>query len=216
MPRHDYIPDTEQRAIAWSKHFAQVAEQHLAETGLTQQEIDELKAANDEYLQAKKAQMDAHTKARVATTTKDQARQKAMELARRLAQGARNNSLMTNELLVALRLTPKEPRRRRVLPIRPEGLSASVRSNGAIALRWDRSGNEKGTTYVIEARVGFKGAYRYVGMTHKPSFVDYGRTPGVVVEYRVYAQRTEYRSLACGGAMVYGSEPWVGPNRLVA
>lgn len=84
-------------------------------------------------------------------------------------------------------------------------LSAACRN----LLRWSRSGNTKGTVYVVEVRPSGGEDWSYVDTTSRLSYKHTGQIPGTAQDYRVYALRSGLKSPASDVASVYAANPTV-------
>lgn len=216
MPRNDYIPKPELATITWAKSFAKAAEENLSEVGLTQAEIDALKVRIEEFADARKDAVSLHVRAQAATTKKDKSLEALLSDARRLAQAARNSPAADNGLLIKLGLTTKMPKRRRVHPERPTDLTAEGLATGQVKLKWSRNGNPKGTIFIVEARLYDGSGWQFVASVLKPSYVDLYRRPGVKIDYRVTARRTDFKSPPSSVAVAWGNDPWEQPKLFAA
>lgn len=80
-----------------------------------------------------------------------------------------------------------------VTPVTPTDLIANPKPTGAVALKWNRSGNPYGVTFAIEAKPE-GGTYSVVAVTDASKFTLSGYTPGVATWFRVVAINRGLRS----------------------
>lgn len=89
-------------------------------------------------------------------------------------------------------------------PVAPSNLVVTGTSDGVNALKWSRSGNRQGTTFIIEARIGDSKIWTIIDAVTGSSYKHKNQTPGVTAQYRVKAKRGELESGFSNSAVVYG------------
>jgi hypothetical protein len=89
-------------------------------------------------------------------------------------------------------------------PSAPANLVAMGTSDGVNSLRWSRSGNRQGTTFIIEARIGETKDWTIIDAVTGSTYKHKNQTPGVTAQYRVKAKRGESESGYSNTAVVYG------------
>jgi hypothetical protein len=89
-------------------------------------------------------------------------------------------------------------------PFSPADLVATGTSDGTNSLKWSRSGNRQGTTYIIEAKFGDSNDWVMIDAVTRSNYKHVNQTPGVKVQYRVKAKRGEFVSGYTNTAVVYG------------
>lgn len=186
--------------------FISVANANLAETGLTAGQVT---ALNDKHLALSNAWgtlVAARTASLGATDVKDAALADALGDLRELARIVQSHPGASNQLKHDLGLPVHDNQPAPVIPSDPSTLAAVVGENGRIFLTWDRNGNKSGTNFIVQFREGASGPWQFVASTTKSRYVDEGRTPGVYLQYRVYAVRAERQSLPCPWVQVYGPD----------
>jgi len=99
----------------------------------------------------------------------------------------------------ALGFDPPVKGRHPVTPQMPLGLSATGYSNGVNRLRFTRNNLAGRVIYVVEAKIADSSQYAMIGFTRSQKFTHRGVSPGVPVQYRVYAQAA--RGLERGGGL---------------
>lgn len=202
----DYIPASDAVLLIWLQNFIDVANANLASTGLTAGQMTALNDLYTAFTTAFGVQQAALVAARNATMTKMQERDAVIAAVRQLAQIVQKHPGATDQLKNQLGLTvppgPPVP----VVPNVPSGLEGAVGRQGQIFLKWDKNGNKPGTTYILEMRVGLEGPWSFVAAVTRSKYTDVGREPGVFIQYRVHAVRTNKSSLYSDMASVYGPE----------
>jgi hypothetical protein len=89
-------------------------------------------------------------------------------------------------------------------PSAPADLVVVGTSDGVNSLKWSRSGNRQGTTFIIEARTGESKIWAIVDAVTGATYKHKNQTPGVTAQYRVKAKRGEAESSYSNTAVVYG------------
>ncbi|HEX8367164.1 MAG TPA: fibronectin type III domain-containing protein [Pyrinomonadaceae bacterium] len=89
-------------------------------------------------------------------------------------------------------------------PAAPADLVVTGASDGVNALKWNRSGNRQGTTFIIEARIGGSENWGIIDAVTGSNYKHKNQTPGVTAHYRVKAKRGELESGFSNTAVVYG------------
>lgn len=201
----DYLPSRDSELLIWMENFISVANANLADTGLTALQMTELNDLSTDFTTAYGAQQASIAGARSASISKFEARDLLLALARELAQIVQAHPGATDQLKNELGLTVPAPPAP-VIPTVPGDLVAAVGPQGQIGLRWSRNGNKQGTTFVIEVRLGDDRPWTFVAAVTRASYTDLGRTPGVYIQYRVHAVRTNKQSLYSEPASVYAPE----------
>jgi hypothetical protein len=83
-------------------------------------------------------------------------------------------------------------------------LVATGTSDGTNSLKWNRSGNRQGTTFIIEAKIGDSNVWTMIDAVTNSTYKHKNQTPGVKVQYRVRAKRGDFESGYTNVAVVYG------------
>ena len=89
-------------------------------------------------------------------------------------------------------------------PVAPADLVVMGTSDGVNALKWNRSGNRQGTTFIIEAKIGNASGWTIIDAVTGSTYKHKNQTPGVTAQYRVKAKRGESESGFSNTAVVYG------------
>ena len=89
-------------------------------------------------------------------------------------------------------------------PVAPADLVVTGTSDGVNALKWNRSGNRQGTTFIIEAKIGAASVWTIIDAVTGSTYKHKNQTPGVTAQYRVKAKRGELESGFSNTAVVYG------------
>ncbi|MBS1715827.1 MAG: fibronectin type III domain-containing protein [Armatimonadetes bacterium] len=187
---------------AWMANFQSVAAANALALQLDVSELSEIAAANTQFAASFSAQETARAAAKGATALCDQEWSEALAVVAKYNAQFQAIPNINPALLGQLGLNV--PGGGGTVPVfAPSDLSATGSSNGVNALRWNRNGNESGTTYVIEASYGESGAWQIVDNSSRTKFDHDGQTPGQFVRYRVYAQCGATKSAPSGTASVY-------------
>jgi hypothetical protein len=89
-------------------------------------------------------------------------------------------------------------------PSAPADLVVTGTSDGVNSLKWNRSGNRQGTTFLIEAKIGSAENWVIIDAVTGSNHKHKNQTPGVKAQYRVKAKRGELESGFSNTAIVYG------------
>lgn len=204
-----YLPTKDLLLLVWIEHFISVANANLALTGLTAPQVTALNDLHTDYATAVGNHQAAYTTARATTTLRNGLRDAILLMTRQLAQQVRNSSITPDSLKQELWLRSPEALPAPAQPERPLDFTAEGRAAGFNLLRWSRSGNTKGTVYVVEVRPSGAEDWSYVDTTSRLSYKHTGQIPGTPQDYRVYALRSGLKSPASDVASVYAANPTV-------
>jgi hypothetical protein len=86
----------------------------------------------------------------------------------------------------------------------PADLIATGTSDGTNSLKFSRSGNRQGTTFIIEAKLGDSNVWAMIDAITNSVYKHKNQAPGVKAQYRVKAKRGDTESGYSNTAMVYG------------
>lgn len=89
-------------------------------------------------------------------------------------------------------------------PAAPADLVVTGTSDGVNSLKWNRSGNRQGTTFIIEAKIGGASNWTIIDAVTGSTYKHKNQMPGVTAQYRVKAKRGELESGFSNTAVVYG------------
>lgn len=89
-------------------------------------------------------------------------------------------------------------------PAAPADLVVTGTSDGTNSLKWNRSGNRQGTTFIVEAKIGNASGWTIIDAVTGSAYKHKNQTPGVTAQYRVRAKRGELESGFSNTAVVYG------------
>lgn len=202
MPR-DYIPAKDTVFQDWLGNFITIANANLASLGLITGDITPLstdKTTFDTTLtdsEAKKAASKATTQAK--DTVRKSAEAKARALVKRIqAKADVHDSLKAQLQITVPGSTPPPPE----IPLPPVNLVANIIGAGVYQLNWERAGNSPNTLFVIEQKIGTSPAWLPIFTTTKTKYEHTGNPAGVMIMYRVKAQRGEIQSPPSNVAVV--------------
>lgn len=188
---------------AWMANFNTVCVANAATLGLDPAELAEISGANTQFANAFNAQETARNASLGATALCDQEWSEALAVAAKYNAQFQAIPGISPLLLGQLGLSVPSGGGGTIPVFEPTNLSAIGYSNGVNSLRWNKSGNEGGTTYVIEASFGDGGTWTIIDTTTVTRYDHQGQTPGEFVRYRVIAQRGQTKSAPSNTASVY-------------
>ena len=187
------IPKNDEEFQRWVSNFATVANANLIALGLTSAEVTQLTEYAAQVRAAADVQEQRQEAAKSATTALRLVRAEAYSVAVFRAGAIEVNPGISEDLKTALGIPPRKPRTV-TPPVTPTELSVDV-LNTTHVLRWDPTGNIRGTRYLIEACGDEPGAaWRTLKVTGRTSFKNFDQPLGVRVNYRVRATRAEMDS----------------------
>jgi hypothetical protein len=203
---NDYIPKKEDLYQDWLENFASVVSTHVQELGLTTQQVTDI--GNDSTLITTSLRDIASLRDTLGgkIETKDNDIKATKARIRKIVTQIQGNPNVTVILKRQLRLNTHETPRTNTPPVTPLGLQAEPFINGTNLLTWKAGDNKPNTRYVIEYRVGNTGAYSYLANTTATKYSHTGQTLGVLVWYRVRAERRKLASDWTEGESVYGGK----------
>ncbi len=203
MNASNYLPTDDDTLSQWLQNFLAVARERRADLRLTVAELNALQTGTGVFDSKTRAAYDAHVAALAATVARAQARKAVVAQARALVKRLQTTPGMDDVLRVQLKIAVTQ-KRRGVIPVfTPAVLSAAVRPDMSIGLKWERGGNTYGTGYVVERESGDGGAWTMLRQVTATRFVDETLPPGVNATYRVLATRGKQTSMPSNEARVY-------------
>ena len=112
------------------------------------------------------------------------------------------NPAVSSTMIVALGLTPRSDSRAKIVPQTPTEVTASVRPNESILVRFKRNGNPQGVVFQIEAMVD--GVWESAAITTAAKVELAGFSVGTAVAFRVVAQKNGQSAPPSASATAYG------------
>lgn len=200
MPRYDYIPREDAHLVGWYNNFAANCAENADELGLSPDEVEAIFQASRRLDQDLLALQEAHAAYRAAVAKKDTTRSETVEFARIYARIFKANPGVTPSLQMRLGIVSSAPSSA-VVPV--NNLVADGDGNGVIALRWDRNGNSRGTSFLVEYRAYADGEWRTAGVTTKTRFKHTGQVVGRTLAYRITSIRSDEVSIPCPVVLAY-------------
>lgn len=215
MPK-DYLPDREKDLLVWFETFASVASTHVQELGLTPAQVTQI-GLNHSTVAADIASVDAMKKAlKGKVGQKKQTIRAAETSTREIVNQIQANLNVSVNLKDQLGINPHDTPHTNTPPAPPTDLKVFPDINGTNTLKWQRGDNKTGTRFVIEAMLGGSNTYTYIASTSKTRFEHTGQALGVLVWYRVRAERSDMASDWCTPEAAYGGKSGSGKNLSVA
>lgn len=111
---------------------------------------------------------------------------------------------LPSNIIEELGLNVSDDRNAGSTPNAPADLVATGTSDGTNSLKFSRSGNRQGTTFIIEAKIGDSNSWVMMDAVTGSNYKHKNQTPGVKVQYRVKAKRGDLESGYSNTAVVYG------------
>ncbi|MGC2235064.1 MAG: fibronectin type III domain-containing protein [Pyrinomonadaceae bacterium] len=111
---------------------------------------------------------------------------------------------LASNIIEELGLSANESKFGSSTPSAPVDLVSTGTSDGTNSLKWNRSGNRQGTTFIIEAKIGDSNVWTMIDAVTNSNYKHKNQTPGVKVQYRVKAKRGDLESGYTNIAVVYG------------
>jgi hypothetical protein len=197
------FPSSFPEASVFLENFAEVAQTHKDEFGLS---ADQIKTINDTKT---KYQADLREKQAVddLSRSKNAAMRKTHDEASDLVSFF--NTILKADKKIArssiqqLGLTKSAESPASISPVMPKDLVAEGFSNGINKIKWKKGANKPNTQYLVEAKSGAETEFSFAGVTTKSVFEHLDQKPGVRTFYRVKAQRNDEASPYSNEAVVY-------------
>ena len=186
-----YLPLAEAKLRDWLTTFLDFGTENQKSLQLSDEELETLKESAGAFAEAIPAAYEAVQTARSLIAVKHDAKQQAVRDVRGLVNKIQGLPDVSPELKLLLGLNPHTSKPTRGGPLVPRRLSVTGSTNGTHTLKWNRSGNTRGTLFLIEAQKGTNGAWQMVGSETQTKFTHTGQTPGVPITYRVRAKRRQ-------------------------
>lgn len=170
--------------------------------GLSVSQVESANDAADDFAAKLLAAKNAKDAAKGAVSEKDKSRKTTTSTIRELAQIVKNAPGATPTILAACGLTPGSTPGGVLGPV--ADVSATASANGTAVIRFNRNGNSRNTTFLLQYRLSESGAWQWLGTTTRTRFVDGGAAPGVFKMYRVISQKAGVDSTPSNEAVIYG------------
>lgn len=200
MSRVD-IPNDDALFLQWIDNFSKEAAANATALGLTTGQTTTLTTLSADFATAYSASQTGKVTAKGLVATKNTMRLASEAQFRSIAKVINANPNIASGLKadLGINMTPafSGP------VVTPTNLVVTGYENGENVLVWNRSGNAKGTAFVVEAMVGEAASWSMISTVTKLKFVHTGQIPGQKVSYRVYAKRGDFQSSPCASVPVY-------------
>lgn len=203
---NDYLPKKEQDLKEWLANFSSIVSTHVQELGLTTQQVTQIGENYSSVAAGLAAVTSAKNTAKSKVVAKEGVVKDAIASTREIVHQIQGNANVSPELKQLLKINTHETPRTNTPPVTPTDLQAKPFINGTNRLKWKAGDNKPNTRYVIEYRVGNTGAYSYLANTAATKYNHTGQTLGVLVWYRVRAERRNLVSDWTEGESVYGGK----------
>jgi Domain of unknown function (DUF4365) len=115
----------------------------------------------------------------------------------------KNDSVVTNSTVEQLGFSASKTVNTSSTPNTPTDLVGKGTSDGINSLKWSRNGNRQGVMFIIEAKIGDSANYVMVDAVTGSRFEHVDQIPGVKIQYRVKAKRSNAESGFSNVAIVY-------------
>jgi hypothetical protein len=184
-------------------NFSAVCTANATPLGLTGPMLAEIDDAATEFATKLTAAAAAKAAQRAAVEAKDDQKAASQAIISKYAKIFRANSAIQDSLLAELMLPPHNTPGSQTTPTTPIDLVASANGDGVTTLKWNRNGNDRGTTFRIEKRTSPEGAWTIVDTTTRRRLATMS-TPGQYVAYRVIAARNGMASPPSTPVVLWG------------
>ncbi|HMS55910.1 MAG TPA: fibronectin type III domain-containing protein [Fimbriimonadaceae bacterium] len=121
-----------------------------------------------------------------------------------IAAAIYNNPAVTPAMIAELGLVPRDTKPTKAVPRVPQNFFVVPSADGSVALRWNRSGNSKRVTFVVETRRA-DGDWSVLTITNKTKVKSTGFPPGEEAWFRVYATVNDRTSPPSASSTIYPS-----------
>ncbi len=163
-------------------------------------DLDAVIAAANDFTNGLAASELAKVAAQNAVQLKDTKREEGTVTIRDYVSRIKGNPAATPAILTALGITPASASAGPVVP--PIEVSATPNANGTCKVKWKRSTNSVGTTWIVESSLDGS-AWTFLATSSRTNYVDTAAAPGVTKSYRVRAQRKNVTSAPSASATIY-------------
>ncbi len=201
----DYLPSRDTDYVVWLETFARVAAANAEILGFSPDQIA-LLAANHATVATNIAAVNQTRKQlRGLVSQKNEEIAATQEVTRAFVALVQSNRAVSTNLKGQLGVNPRTAPRSTAPPTPPQGLKATPSLDGTTLLQWKRGENASDRTrFIIEASVGDDAHYAYIGSTTRTKFKHTGQAFGVLVWYRVRAERSTKASAWSKPASAFG------------
>lgn len=194
------MPDAQ--LVGWTQNAVAQADVYDSVLFADDDQKDAYRAAGAEFVEAQVAQIEAETAAKNATQRKNRARAAWLEMARPFNNLWQIDPDVSMEVRTKMQLPVRQKQGARTSPQTPTGLIVKALSNGSLTLTWDRNGNTRSTSFMVEKFEN--GEWLGVFATSGTRARMEGFPPGVPVTLRVRAMKGRLASAPSVTVSVYG------------
>jgi hypothetical protein len=203
MAKTGYIPRSDAEFKEFSTNFAKKVGIHKAELPVSEAQVTELDNNSSNFNTKYTVHIDAQDTAEGATVDKNESRKTLVVNIRDVAGAIQADKSVPNNLREILGLPVHDTTHSVINPEVPEDLTAIVSLDKIIQLDWKAGLNKPGTMYAVEAKIGDAAQYSLIDMTTKTKYAHKNQTPGIKINYRIYAKRADKVSPHSNIATVY-------------
>lgn len=200
MSNPNFIPTQDSKLAIYLENFFQVCDSNSTVLELSAAELTEIENARNEFILDLQNAEVARKAYSAAIETKDVQRAQSVGVVRKYAKNFKGNPNVSEALLTALGvINPSQSG-----PIRTvNNLAVIGMSDGVNRVTFDRTGNSRGTTFIIEYANSIQGPWFLAGAITRTRFGHPGNVVGQQRFYRVTSSRAGEVSPATPPVVVY-------------
>jgi hypothetical protein len=202
------MPDTFRKLsnpnfVIWAANLVTFYNANKAATNLSGSKVEDLAAK--QALLAENLALRQSLNDRVDAVNNDikLLRNDANDIASQISTLVKRDSAVTNSTVEQLGFSANKAVSTSSTPNTPTDLVGKGTSDGINSLKWNRNGNRQGVMFIIEAKIGDAANYTMVDAVTGSRFEHVDQIPGVKIQYRVKAKRSNAESGFSNVAIVY-------------
>lgn len=170
MPTNDYIPTKEGDIIPWTENYIAVANDNLVTLGLTATDITELTTEKTDYSTKLNEAIAKQAESKAATDAKNTSKSTLISKIRVLSKQIQAKPGVPDNIKEQLGLNVPDPTPYPINPVPPLDLTGSIGAGGLASIKWNRSSNPYGTTFLIELSNNYETGWAIVGTATKVTY----------------------------------------------
>ena len=150
-------------------------------------------------------QAQAKAALRAITLLKGHKKEGVVDALNAIAKIVYDNPDVTNNMIASLGFAPRKAKSQPKAPVAVTDLAVTPFADGTARLAWDRSGNRKGASFLIEASDDGQ-VWTMIDSTTRVSYTATGFAPGVPTWFRVTASNGVGRALPSAKVSMYAPD----------
>jgi hypothetical protein len=202
------MPDTFRKLsnpnfVIWAANLVTFYNANKAATNLSGSKVEDLAAKQTLLAENLALKQSLDDKIKAVNDEIKLVRNESNDIASQISTLVKNDSAVSNSTVEQLGFSANKSVNTSSTPNTPTDLVGKGTSDGINSLKWNRNGNRQGVMFIIEAKIGDAANYVMVSAETGSRFDHINQIPGVKIQYRVKAKRSNAESGFSNVAVVY-------------